>query len=152
MINFHFQGTIFNFGIFNFQYLILVFSKICPGNWPLFYFFFTNEYQLFQINFDNTKLDGQMPISLDMKNNWLQCKDDSEINSSHEEGERQLMLVNHTRSPQLLFRNKYFFHFICKCCVTHLKKNLSLTASPLCYVTSFSNFRPKPMLESHFAG
>ncbi|XP_031556189.1 mucolipin-3-like isoform X1 [Actinia tenebrosa] len=37
------------------------------------------------INFDNTKLDGQMPISLDMENSWLKCEDDSEIKTSDEE-------------------------------------------------------------------
>lgn len=49
-----------------------------------------NMYQFFQINFDNTKLDGQMPIHLEMENNWLKCQDNSQINSSHEEGEFNL--------------------------------------------------------------
>ncbi|KAK3698180.1 hypothetical protein QZH41_019279 [Actinostola sp. cb2023] len=33
------------------------------------------------ITFDNSKLDGQMPISLGMKNRWLKCKTNSEIDS-----------------------------------------------------------------------
>jgi hypothetical protein len=35
--------------------------------------------------FDNTKLDGQMPIHLDMNTHWLKCQDNSRIHSTNEE-------------------------------------------------------------------